>query len=592
MRTTCELVDSAGDTTIRYSCPTVSEPGNQGTMLKRLGLISFVCFWLVACGTGAGVRSGTATGDLPATDVRQSDYHLLLAEMANQEGNYALASSEYRRAALLNASPEVAERATRMAFDHGYIDDALVSAQHWVRLSPDDRQARVLLASLMLETGDADGATAHFRYYIEHAESTVNVAFMDLLPLFQRVTDTRVATEVMRRLTKPYPDSARAQFVLANLALGSQDYDLALESSESARQLDPDWIAAGMSHARALQSTGQTEEALDVAQQLVIIDRSIETRLDYILMLVSAREYDDARLELMIVLDEFRGEADALRIMGYLDILEDDLESAQDRFTEMLATGRNTGDAYYYLGNIAERQEDYPRALRLYARVGTGPNVIAAQIRAASVLEELDDGQAGLDHLQGFADANPRHRSTMALAKGNLLVRMDRGDDAFVWYDEYLTEYPDDDSVRYQRAFLYERFDRVDEAIAELHLILDDNTNDPFALNALGYTLADRTTRYREAQRYIKKAYTQEPYNAAIVDSMGWIMYRRGKLEQALEYLKRAYRLDDDPEIAAHLGEVLWVSGNETAADEIWQGALKVYPNNGPLREIVDQFVK
>jgi tetratricopeptide (TPR) repeat protein len=267
------------------------------------------------------------------------------------------------------------------------------------------------------------------------------------------------------------------------------------------------------------------------------------------------------------------------------------MESAQDRFTEMLATGRNTGDAYYYLGNIAERQEDYPRALRLYARVGTGPNVIAAQIRAASVLEELDDGQAGLDHLQGFADANPRHRSTMAMAKGNLLVRMDRGDDAFVWYDEYLTEYPDDNSVRYQRAFLYERLDRVDEAIAELHRILDGNTNDPFALNALGYTLADRTTRYREAQRYIKKAYSQAPYNAAIVDSMGWIMYRRGKLDQALEYLQRAYRLDDDPEIAAHLGEVLWVSGDETAANEIWQGALKVYPDNELLQEIVEQFV-
>jgi tetratricopeptide (TPR) repeat protein len=167
---------------------------------------------------------------------------------------------------------------------------------------------------------------------------------------------------------------------------------------------------------------------------------------------------------------------------------------------------------------------------------------------------------------------------------------MGRYDEALDLYEHRLERYPGDESLLYARAFLYERMDRVDDSIKELEALLERDPDDPVALNALGYTLADRTDRYDEARGYIVRALERSPDSPAIVDSMGWIEYKLGNHETALEYLNRAWSIDRDPEIAAHLGEVLWVMGDEAAALDIWYESLEEHPESDALREVIDRF--
>jgi tetratricopeptide (TPR) repeat protein len=179
-----------------------------------------------------------------------------------------------------------------------------------------------------------------------------------------------------------------------------------------------------------------------------------------------------------------------------------------------------------------------------------------------------------------------------ASARAELLMRMERFDEALALYSRELDRYPGDEELLYARAFLYERMDRVEDALNELRALLEQNPDDPIALNAVGYTLADRTDRYEEAYGYIKRAYDEAPDNAAIVDSMGWVEYRMGNNEAAIGHLRRAWSMSRDPEIAAHLGEVLWKSGDREGAEEIWFESLGENPESRVLQDVIDRLMQ
>ncbi len=331
-----------------------------------------------------------------------------------------------------------------------------------------------------------------------------------------------------------------------------------------------------------------------VAQAEAVIADSgdLALHVEYAFLLAEAGREAEARQVLQELREEHPEDPLVLRSLGFLQLRANDYANAQDLFSALLATGNYIDDAFYYMAWIAEQREEYPRALRLYARVSSDNNFVSAQIRISEILRKLGDAQASVQHLEDIAEVNPRYTIDMIAAAGSLHSELGDYESALTTFNRGLERYPDNESLLYGRAFLYEQFDHIDRAIDELRHIVKSKPDDPVALNALGYTLADRTTRYRQARRYIRKALNYAPDNPAIIDSMGWVEYRQGNLDAARSHLERAWRLSRDPEIAAHLGEVVWQSGDETGAIAIWELALEEDEDSEIVKNVMERFVK
>jgi len=175
------------------------------------------------------------------------------------------------------------------------------------------------------------------------------------------------------------------------------------------------------------------------------------------------------------------------------------------------------------------------------------------------------------------------------MVEAEILDQAGRQEQALAVYGSALEAFPDEPDLRYGRAMLAVKMDRIDDAERDLRGIIDANPEHADALNALGYTLADRTDRYQEAQGYIEQAHRLKPDEASILDSMGWVNFRLGQYEVALDYLRQALARMNDGEIAAHLGEVLWAMGRQAEAREVWEKATKDHPDHAYLRDVVER---
>jgi tetratricopeptide (TPR) repeat protein len=268
-----------------------------------------------------------------------------------------------------------------------------------------------------------------------------------------------------------------------------------------------------------------------------------------------------------------------------MDLQRGDLKAAEARFEDLLSTGSQSYESLYYLGVIAERRDDTQRALSFYSRVVSGDYAIAAQQRVARIKADQSGVDAGLAHLEEFGHAQPALGPQVVMARAGLLTSFDDTRRAVAVLDEGLAQYPDVFDLRMARVFAYEREGKGDAAIRDLRKLLEDRPGDPVVQNALGYTLADQNRQLPEAQALIEAGLAQMPDSAAVLDSMGWVLYRQKRYEQALGYLKRAHELGDDSEIAVHLGEVQWALGDKAAARKTWQEALGRHPGNKQLEE-------
>ena len=279
----------------------------------------------------------------------------------------------------------------------------------------------------------------------------------------------------------------------------------------------------------------------------------------------------------------------AVRGLGVLDLEQGDLDAAARRFEDLLSTGSQSYEALYFLGNIADRRGDEERALRYYSRVAGGDYALAAQGRVA----RIKAGQAGLDtglrHLEEYARGHPQLGPDVVGVKAGLATALGDPERAMAILDTGLAQYPDSLDLRMSRVFAYERRGDSDAAIRDLRQLLRERPGDATVQNALGYTLADRDRSLDEAHALIAAALAQTPDNAAVLDSMGWVLFRQGRLPEALEYLKRANDLGDDAEIDLHLGEVQWALGDRDAARATWQQALEAYPNDVRLKERLER---
>lgn len=546
----------------------------------KLLLLPLLFLFLAACATPG---PGAPDADERAPDFGspgEASYHLLMAEIALQRDRPGLAATEYLRAARASDDPAVAARATRVISDFGTLEEGLAAAQRWADLAPDELLPRRFQARFFLQAGEVQRATdmlALLRSTLE-AEHLAR-PFLPLVPLAMEARDPGVALAALAAVVADYPADASGAYAHAFLALRAGEVALAESEAQRALRLDPEWTDAALLYARALAAAERTDEALAwLAERPEAGERVIQ--LETAAMLMQADRTAEARALLGDLLADQPADTDALRLLGFVEYFSGQTAAAREIFLALLASGDYPDDAVFYLGGIAEQAGEIEAAARLYARVEGGEHLVTAQVRLALLMYRMGRPELAINHLELFARRNPAAVVELGAARAQLLVRMDMTEEALAVYDEILSRFPDDFASRYARGLLYVELDRAAAALDDFGHLVATHPDDPTALNALGYTLADMTERYDEAYQLIYRALALEPDNPAILDSMGWVLYRQGRPDEALPYIEQSWEMYRDAEIAAHLGEVLWSLGRIDEARTIWLEAIVEWPGN------------
>ncbi len=514
--------------------------------------------------------------------------HLLQAELALQGSDYLEAVREYRKAAQISESVDVARQATRVGYGFGFNEEALLAAKRWLELDEGSDEALLYVAQLQLRLGDLRKSRRNLKKLIERGDEGADSRLLSLVQVLSQ-EDPEDADKVMRWLAKPYKDSAYAQYATAVMAMQAGDTDYAGERALRAIELDPEWTKARLLYARTMLIAGRQDEAIEYTARLIgdDPDPDPDARMELALMMMTAGRDDDALSQINQILLEQPSRADALRMMAIINFRLENLDAAWADFQDLLASGRFTMDALYYLARIADVREEHERAARLYSQVKSGPNVVVSQRRASALIAyELEDPQKALQQLEDFGNNSPSHAIDMVLARAQLLASLERYDEALDFYDRYVAYRSDDESALLGRAELLLRMDRLDEAVAQYRAAAKRWPESAMSLNALGYTLADRTDEYTEAEQLIRKALEYDPDSPAIIDSLGWVLFKRGEYEAALVELERAYEKLDDHEVAAHIVEVLVALERRDRALEVLEDAESRHADSELLQDV------
>lgn len=518
--------------------------------------------------------------------------HIQQAEVDLKADEYLKAVQEYVEAAQVSDDADVARMATRMAFGFGFNAEGLTAAKRWSALDEGSEEALVYTAQLELRLGDLKAARREFTTLLEKGGQPPDEALLSLLPVFADEDPDNV-DKLMRLLAKPYPDSAAAHYAVGATSLQAGDYDNAKKEALRATDLEPDWVKAKLLYGRALLLSGDEDKAIDYTARIIgdDPDPDPDARLELALMYMTAGRDDDALSQVNQILLEQSSRSDALRLMAIINFRQNNLDAAEEDFQDLVQSGHFTMDAVYYLARIADVRGENDKAIRLYSEVDEGQNAVPAQRRASALIAfDSEKPDLALKRLDKFADQHPQFAIDMVVARAQLLTSLERYDEALSDFDRAISYRPDEEAIALGRAELLLRMGRLDDSIDSYRSATKRWPKSAMSLNALGYTLADRTDDYREAEKLIRKALEIEPESPAIIDSYGWVLYKRGHPDKALEQLRLAYDKFPDPEVAAHLVEVLASMDRKNEALGLLAAAEEKNPDSEFLKDVRERF--
>lgn len=532
--------------------------------------------------------------ELPKQELtRQLLYQFLLGEVAGQRGDLDTASAAYLDLAKKTRDLRVARRATEIAVFARRSEDALEAAALWLELDPAADRARQTLAALLVNTGRLTQAKPHLEKLIADEGANLGQGFLQLNSLLGRHGEKKAVLELTRDLAKPYPNLPEAHLAVAQAALNAEDPDTALAQVRRARELKPEWGLAVLFEAQVVRRSS-SDEALEVYRKFLEQNpKSPEVRLAYARLLVAERKYPQARQQFERVMVDHPRNADVAVALGLLAMQLKDYDAASGHFSRALELEYKDQDQVrLFLGQIEEERKRYDRAAAWYQAVERGEHQVQAQVRYAGLLAKQGKLNEARAYLQGLPAETNQHKVQFTLAEAQLLREAGAYRDAFDLLGQALARQPQNPELLYDHAMAAEKVDRIDVLEQNLRALIRIKPDHAHAYNALGYTLADRNQRLDEAQQLIEHALKLSPDDPFILDSMGWVKYRQGKAKEGLEYLKRAYAIRPDPEIAAHLGEVFWMSGERAEAKKVWESALKEHPENKVLVDAIEKFTR
>ncbi|WP_296288878.1 tetratricopeptide repeat protein [Pseudomonas sp.] len=511
-------------------------------------------------------------------------FSLLTAELAGQRNRFDIALANYVEQARETRDPGVAERAFRIAEYLGADQEALDTSLIWAKAAPDNLDAQRAAAIQLARTGQYDESMV----YMEKVLNGQGDTHFDFLALSAAETDPDTRTGLLQsfdRLLKKYPDNGQLLFGKALLLQqdGRPQEALHLLEDNSASKHD---VAPLLLRARLLQSMKRSDEALPLLKA-GIKEHPDDKRvhLAYARLLVEQNRLDDAKAEFSALVEQFPDDDDLRFSLALVCLEAQAWDEAKVYLQELVERDSHVDSAHFNLGRLTEEQKDPETALKEYALVGPGNDFLPAQLRSTEILLDQKRFDEASRRLAETRDRQPDYAIQLYLIEAEGLSNRDQVDRAWSVIQQGLKQFPDDLNLLYTRSMLAEKRNDLAQMEQDLRLIIQREPDNAMALNALGYTLADRTTRYSEARDLIQKAHSLNPDDPAILDSLGWVNYRLGNLSEAETYLRKALERFPDHEVAAHLGEVLWAQGKQSEARKVWATALQSQPDSAVLRD-------
>ena len=518
-------------------------------------------------------------------------YEYLLAEIAGQRGNVGLSAQAYVDLAKRTRDPRIARRATEIALYAKMNNAAIEAARIWYETDPDSDRPLQALSGLLVASGRYGEASPYLKKLLADSAAGPVSGFTQLTRTLANAQDKRAALNLVRELAAGHPKLPQAHYAVAQSAANAGEERLAIEEVREARRLQPEWEAAVLLEAQLVQKNSVDKAVSLLADYLRKYPASREARLGYARTLVAQKKFAEARAEFKNLMAGVPDSAEVAFAVALLSIQLKDYDAAEEYLRKLLDSPyRDKDGVRMYLGQVAEERKNFQEALRWYGGIGEGEQYVHAQIRYPQVLARQGKLDAGRAHLQQAAAGNSQQRVQLILAEAQLLRDANQPKAAFDLIGNALDRLPNNPELLYDYAMLAEKIERVDVLEASLRKLIEIRPEHAHAYNALGYSLADRNQRLREARELIEKALQLAPEDSFIIDSMGWVLFRMGNLRDALGYLRRAFAGRPDPEIAAHLGEVLWALGDREEAERVLGDAARASPDNEALANTIKRL--
>ena len=559
--------------------------------MKRIRVLGVLAAcWLAAIPWASGKETEAAAPARAETST-SSDvvFDLLVAEVAAQRGDVEAALAIYHRMAKELRDPLLARRAVEMAVRARAFGSAIESAARLLELDPDSSLGREIMAALLANESNLEKARGTVAGLLERNPNRAPL-LMQMQHLLGKFKDKAAVLAATQALSEPYSEMAEAHYAVGVAALLADKLALAGRETDTALERRPGWEQGAILKGQVLRKVAPANVAAFYQEFVATHPRAADVRMQLGRELAAERKLAEARQQFREVERIDAREGQAPYAVGLLSLQMEDYAEAQAAFTRALRVGyRDAAGVYLGLGQAAEGQKRYEEAIGWYQKVESGDR-LRAQLKIATLISRQQGLAAGREFLHRIEPQTGEENIQVLQVEAQLLR------DAKAWKETYemltraVLEYPDSFELLYDRAMAAERVDRIDILEADLRRVIEMKPDYAHAYNALGYTLAEKTDRLTEAKELIEKAYKLSPEDPFILDSLGWVHYRLGNVDEALKHLQQAYAARSDPEIAAHLGEVLWKVGQRDEAQKIWRTALSENPDHETLITVMQKF--
>jgi tetratricopeptide (TPR) repeat protein len=526
-------------------------------------------------------------------------FKYLAAEVAGQKGELGISTQLFYDLAKSSRDVRLAERAAKVAMYSKNAQAALETAKLWVELDANSTEAQQAAVQIYVINGDLDVAKPLLQKLLANTETQSN-GFLYLNTLFSHQANRNTVLQLVQDLAAPYKQLAEAHFSVAQAAFQANNLSLALKESTLANQLKPHWEIAAIQQADILYSTSPDHAISFYRNFLGDNADANDARLNLARMLIKQSRFNEAKPELVKLSKLANSNPEILVVVGLLFVQSNQFNDAEKYFLQALDSEiKNKDPIYIYLGQIAEKNKNDTEAINWYNKVqqlATNKNnqqndhYLDAKLSAANVINRSQGADIAIKMLDDLENLSDIQLAQVITAQANILAQSKRHQESFELLGKAVANMPNTSELIYEYAMSAERVQQYTVLETQLRLLIKIKPTFAQAYNALGYSFADRNVKLEEANRLIAKALELSPGDHYIMDSMGWVQYRLGNLDKAYEYLNKAYNLQNDSEIAAHLGEVLWKQGKNDEASKIWDEGLKANPQNETILKTIKKL--
>lgn len=542
-----------------------------------------------------------ANNDLQTTDQGEKSlrpefiYRYLVGEVAGQRGDIGTSGAIFYDLAKSERDPRLAERAAKIAAFGNITNLAVPAIKLWAELDPDSTEAQQAMTEMLIATGRLEDTKPYLTKLLSKEETRAS-GFLYLNTLLSRSPDKTAVLKLVQFLARPYPDSAEASFAIAQAAWVANQDETAFAAVNKAEAMHTGWELAALLKGQILFRKSP-QAAIDYyASFLNSHPKSNEIRINLAKILVSQKQYTAAKKEFSIIIEQAKNSqtrsiAEITAVVGLLAYQSTDYIAAQNYFMEALELDfKDAEQLYLYLGQTSEKLNQNAAAADWYKKIALGPRYLEAQISLANLIARTQSTDKAIELLDDMENLSTEQQIIVIQSQASILGKAKRDQEAYDLLEKAVRNLPNTPELVYDYALVAERLQKFEVMESELRRAIAAKPDFAAAYNALGYSFADRNINLNEAVTLIEKALTLSPNDHYMLDSLGWAHYRKGNLDKAIKYLQDAYSINPDPEIAAHLGEVLWHKGRHEQAKKIWNDALIINPDNEVLISTANKF--